>query len=87
MNGKENKLSESTPEELLRMLDLRMQNMRSKRDSQKNVNAIRAFSVLLMLLIVGGALAVLMYLMEDLQERRAAERNLDKRPVFEKVSQ
>jgi hypothetical protein len=86
MNGKEHKISEPTPEQLLKMLDLGMQNMRSKRVAHSSRNAIRGFSILLILLILGGALAVLMYLLDDLREQRAAERNLESESPAGKVS-
>ncbi len=87
MNGKENKISEPTPEQLLKILDIGMQTMRSKRGAQNTRNTIRVVSILLMLLILGGALAVLMYLLDDLREQRAGGRNPAPELGIEKVSQ
>jgi hypothetical protein len=70
MNAQENKTSEPTPEQLLKMLDLQMQSMRSKREHQTNRNTIRAASILLVLLLAGGALAALMMMLDDLRDRR-----------------
>jgi hypothetical protein len=70
MNAQENKTSEPTPEQLLKMLDLQMHAMRSKREHQSNRGTIRAASILLVLLVAGGALAALMMMLDDLRDKR-----------------
>lgn len=69
MNAQENKTSEPTPEQLLKILDLQMESMRSKRAHSTNRNTIRAASILLVLLIAGGALVALMMMLNELRDR------------------
>ncbi|MEK0449348.1 MAG: hypothetical protein RL088_1616 [Verrucomicrobiota bacterium] len=70
MNAQENKTSEPTPEQLLKMLDLQMESMRSKRAHSTNRNTIRAASILIVLLVAGGALAALMMMLDSLRDAR-----------------
>ncbi len=72
MNANETKTSEPTPEQLLKMLDLQMSKMRSKRANTESKMTIRVASILLVLTVAAGALFFLMTMLEDLRSQRAS---------------
>ena len=72
MNANETKTSEPTPEQLLKMLDLQMSKMRSKRANTESKTTIRVASILLVLTVAAGALFFLMTMLEDLRSQRAS---------------
>jgi|GEM_PF-5495469 len=65
------KPQEATPEQLLKMLDLQLAQMRQKRAVEPgNKNAIRVFS--LCVIVFGAALAlwVLMYMLDEMKPQK-----------------
>ena len=72
MSANETKTSEPTPEQLLKMLDLQMSKMRSKRANTESKTTIRVASILLVLTVAAGALFFLMTMLEDLRSQRAS---------------
>ncbi len=72
MSANETKTSEPTPEQLLKMLDLQMSKMRSKRANTESKVTIRVASILLVLTVAAGALFFLMTMLEDLRSQRAS---------------
>ena len=72
MSANETKTSEPTPEQLLKMLDLQMSKMRSKRANTESKVTIRVASILLVLTVAAGALFLLMTMLEDLRSQRAS---------------
>lgn len=67
MNAEENKTSQLTPEQLLKMLDIQMDTMRSKRAQSSNRNTVRILSITLTLMILFVAIFVLMNMLDDLR--------------------
>ncbi len=72
MSANETKTSEPTPEQLLKMLDLQLSKMRSKRANTESKVTIRVASILLVLTVAAGALFFLMTMLEDLRSQRAS---------------
>ena len=72
MSANETKTSEPTPEQLLKMLDLQMSKMKSKRANTESKVTIRVASILLVLTVAAGALFFLMTMLEDLRSQRAS---------------
>ena len=72
MSANETKTSEPTPEQLLKILDLQMSKMRSKRANAESKMTIRVASILLVLTVAAGALFFLMTMLEDLRSQRAS---------------
>lgn len=70
MNAEENKTSQLTPEQLLKMLDIQMDTMRSKRTQSSNRHTVRILSITLTLMILFGAIFVLMNMLDDLRGGR-----------------
>ncbi len=71
MNANETKTSEPTPEQLLKMLDLQMDAMRSKRSHSTGRAGIRIASVVLVLAVSAGALFFLMTLLDNYRTDRS----------------
>ena len=73
----ENRISESTPEQLLQVLELQLQMQRAKRrQSARSRTAIRVGGILL---ILGGALAgllILQYVLSEFPHREQGARRL-----------
>jgi hypothetical protein len=67
MNANENKNSQPTPEQLLKLLDLQLDAMRTKRTAQGNRNAMRIASIMLVVILAAGALFVLMTMLNDMK--------------------
>ena len=70
MNANENKTSQPTPEQLLKLLDLQMNSMRSKRSETGSRNAVRAMSILTVLIVTAAALFYLMTMLDDARMER-----------------
>ena len=64
MNVNETKTSEPTPEQLLKMLDLQMNSMRSNRSRGSNRTGVRVASIVVVLAVLAGALFFLMTLLD-----------------------
>lgn len=76
MNANENKISQPTPEQLMKLLDLQMESMRSKRTDSQSRNTVRAASILLILTSAAAALFYLMFVLDDArQEQRGRNAN------------
>ena len=71
MNADENKTSQPTPEQLMRMLDIQLDAIRSKKAAPESRTSLRIASVLLILTIAGGALFSLMLFLEDARAERS----------------
>jgi hypothetical protein len=72
MNANENKTAQPTPEQLLKMLDLQMQSMRSKRSDSSSRNTVRAVSILAVLMATAAALFYLMTVLDDARQEHGA---------------
>lgn len=70
MNANENKTSQPTAEQLMKMLDVQLDMMRSKRARNGSRAGIRIASILFVLVIAGVALFSLMILLEDARSER-----------------
>lgn len=70
MNANETKTSEPTPEQLLKMLDLQMDAMRSKRSGGNSRAGIRIASIAVVLAVTAGALFFLMMLLDNYRAER-----------------
>jgi hypothetical protein len=78
-------MSDPDPEKILQMLDAELALARSRhRSGASNRNAIRIFSIAFILAATVAALAVLQYMVSDLQERVAGAR---KPPAVKQDSQ
>lgn len=71
MNADENKPSQPTPEQLMRMLDLQLDAIRLKKTELDSHTSLRITSILLILLVAGGALFFLMLFLEDARAERS----------------
>ena len=72
MNANENKTSQPTPEQLLKMLDVHLNMLRSKRAEKGNRTGIRVASIMLVLTLAGVALFFLMTMLEDAHTYRTS---------------
>ena len=72
MNANENKTSQPTPEQLMKMLDVQLDMMRSKRAEKGSRTGLRTASILFVLLMAGVALFFLMTMLDDARAERAS---------------
>jgi hypothetical protein len=70
----EKKAVEPTPEQLLKLLDMQLAETRQRRQAHEGKRTtFRIMSILILVLGTLGAVAVLMYMMEDLKSTRQGE--------------
>lgn len=72
MNANENKTSQPTPEQLVKMLDVQLNMMRSKRAEKGSRTGIRVASIMLVLTLAGVALFFLMTTLNDVRTERTS---------------
>ena len=72
MNVNENKTSQPTAEQLMKMLDVQLDMMRSKRVKNSSRTGIRIASILVVFVVAGVALFFLMMMLEDARSERAS---------------
>jgi hypothetical protein len=78
-------MTDPDPEKILQMLDTELALARSRhRSGASSRNAVRIFSIVFILAATAAALAVLQYMVSDLQGRAAAH---EKPPVEKQDSQ
>lgn len=75
MNAEETKTSEPTPEQLLKMLDLQLDSIRSKRSGGDTRAGIRIASIVVVLAVAAGALFFLMKLLDNYRSERTQHRH------------
>lgn len=71
MNANENKTSQPTAEQLMKMLDVQLDMMRSKREKSTSRTGIYIASILFVFVVAGVALFFLMMMLEDARSGRA----------------